>query len=282
MLLPGRPRLPPTGQAPPHRHGFHDARTDSRTVARWWDRWPHANIGIATGSASRLAVVDLDGIAGVAAWDALTSEHGAVTTATAVAPHGRHNWYRLTGDLAVPQSIRGLGEGVDLLGNDGYAIAPPSAIAVCPKHPRPGASCGTHYTWTPPTRQLAPLPAWVPRHLHDRCMRDRQADDGTRRDVTFPPFLDRRRVRRPRRYALAALRGETQRVASAEAGRRNDTLNYAAWRLAPLLHDGSLTEPEIRDALARAASACGLINDDGARAVHTTITSALRSGGRSL
>jgi hypothetical protein len=46
------------------------------------------------------------------------------------------------------------------------------------------------------------------------------------------------------------------------------------------VHNGTLTESQVRDALARAAEACGLTADDGTRAVHTTITSALRSGGR--
>lgn len=43
------------------------------------------------------------------------------------------------------------------------------------------------------------------------------------------------RVRHPRRYALATLRGEAERVASAAPGHRNDALNYAAWRLWRLL-----------------------------------------------
>ena len=46
---------------PAARHGFHDAARDPKTVASWWDRWPHANIGVPTGPTSRLVVVDLDG-----------------------------------------------------------------------------------------------------------------------------------------------------------------------------------------------------------------------------
>jgi hypothetical protein len=183
--------------------------------------------------------------------------------------------------LTVPRSIRGLGDGVDVLGRDGYAVAPPSAITICPKHP--DVACGTRYAWMPLVRRLAPLPAWIPQHLQDRQRRpwDRHADDLARENATAPSPRNRR-VRHPRRYALAALRGETDRVATAVVGIRHDMLNYAAWRLAPHLHDGTLTESEIRTALTRAADACGLTGDDGARSVHTTITAALRSGGRSL
>jgi hypothetical protein len=84
-------------------------------------------------------------------------------------------------------------------------------------------------------------------------------------------------VRHPRRYAVAALRGEAQRVASAPAGQRNDALNYAAWRLAEHLEHGALTHDEIATALANAADGCGLTDDDGARAVRNTINSGLRS-----
>jgi hypothetical protein len=271
------------GKHPRTADGFHDATTHAAVVARWWQRWPHANIGIPTGPASRMAVIDLDGPAGTSTWHALTAHHGTVATATAVTPHGRHHWYRLPDGLTVPRSIRGLGDGVDLLGNDGYAIAPPSTITICPKHPN--VPCGTRYTWTPPTRHLAPLPSWVPQQLREQ----RQRSDGRRTvnhvhqrqpDTSATGSGTTRQVRHPRSYALAALRGETERVAHAAAGRRNDTLNYAAWRLAPHLRNGTLTEPEIRDALARAADACGLTADDGTQAVQTT--SALRTGGRSL
>jgi hypothetical protein len=202
----------------------------------------------------------------------------------ALTPHGRHHWFHLPDDLDVPRSIRGLGDGIDILGNDGYAIAPPSTITGCPKPHQTGDRCDAAYTWTTATRHLAPLPAWITERINDRARQaERSACDMTtspRKSSTRRPAMSPRRVRHPRRYALAALRGETQRVSQATAGQRNDTLNYAAWRLAQHLHNGTLTESEIRDALAQAADACGLTADDGARAVHTTITSALRSGGR--
>jgi hypothetical protein len=42
---------------PQRAAGFHDATGDSKTVARWWDRWTHANIGVLTDPTSRLVVV---------------------------------------------------------------------------------------------------------------------------------------------------------------------------------------------------------------------------------
>ena len=93
--------------------------------------------------------------------------------------------------MLVPRSIRGLGDGIDLLGSDGYAIAPPSTITTCPKHHGTHATCGTTYTWTPRTRRLAPLPAWIPRHLDNQRHAARDLlDDSTRER---PPAATTRR-----------------------------------------------------------------------------------------
>ena len=42
------------------KNGLHDATTDPPTIRSWWKKWPSANVGIRTGQASRLAVLDLD------------------------------------------------------------------------------------------------------------------------------------------------------------------------------------------------------------------------------
>ena len=48
------------GKHPITRHGVHDATTDPVLIGEWWHRSPGANVGIATGVASGLVVVDLD------------------------------------------------------------------------------------------------------------------------------------------------------------------------------------------------------------------------------
>jgi hypothetical protein len=52
--------FPCRGKLPRTEHGFQDASTDTDTVISWWQRWPDANIGIATGTASGLVVLDVD------------------------------------------------------------------------------------------------------------------------------------------------------------------------------------------------------------------------------
>jgi hypothetical protein len=48
------------GKQPLTHAGFHEASSDIGQVQSWWARWPTANIGMPTGSASGLDVVDID------------------------------------------------------------------------------------------------------------------------------------------------------------------------------------------------------------------------------
>jgi bifunctional DNA primase/polymerase-like protein len=51
---------PHAAKHPIARHGLHEATTDIKAIRSWWDRWPRANIAVATGKASRLVVIDVD------------------------------------------------------------------------------------------------------------------------------------------------------------------------------------------------------------------------------
>lgn len=48
----------PSGKQPRTPHGYRDATTETEQVARWWRRWPTANIGLPTGH--EFDVLDVD------------------------------------------------------------------------------------------------------------------------------------------------------------------------------------------------------------------------------
>ena len=58
----GFPMFPckPRRKEPLCQHGFKDATTDEETVKAWWTKWPQANLGMPTGSASGLLFLDCD------------------------------------------------------------------------------------------------------------------------------------------------------------------------------------------------------------------------------
>src|SRR5215208_1571557 len=45
---------------PRTEHGFKDATTLASLIEQWWTKWPNANIGMPTGTASALDVIDID------------------------------------------------------------------------------------------------------------------------------------------------------------------------------------------------------------------------------
>ena len=131
----GLPVFPsvPGGKRPLVEHGFHEATADADQVAAWWQRWPAANIGIPTGAASGVEVVDVDvhtAGTGFPAFRAAHREgHAAGWAALVRTPSGGlHAYY--PADPGRPQpSWQAARAHVDFRGAGGYVIAPPSVIA---------------------------------------------------------------------------------------------------------------------------------------------------------
>src|SRR5215208_2833954 len=82
----------PIGSLVPH--GVLDATSDSTVVSHWWAQAPDANIGIATGKASGLVVLDVDGPTGEAFLAKMEGEHGPLPpTLQVTTGKGRHLYF---------------------------------------------------------------------------------------------------------------------------------------------------------------------------------------------
>lgn len=116
------------GKHPLTPRGFKDATTDTRKVAEWWDIHRFANIGLPTGAASGFLVVDCDPRnGGPSERGELVQQFGPIpdTAEVITGGGGRHFYFRYPGG-AVPKA---LAEGIDLKGDGGYVVAPPSMHA---------------------------------------------------------------------------------------------------------------------------------------------------------
>jgi Bifunctional DNA primase/polymerase, N-terminal/Primase C terminal 1 (PriCT-1) len=114
----------PIGELVPR--GLHDATTDPATIGRWWAVWPDANIAIRTGRDSGVIVLDVD----ESGWEsigALEDVHGPLPDSWIVATGGggAHLYLRHPGGR-VPNSRGTIAPGIDVRGDGGYVIAPPS------------------------------------------------------------------------------------------------------------------------------------------------------------
>jgi hypothetical protein len=125
------------------------------TVREWYRRRPDANVGIVTGQVSGLIVLDVDAYHGGAdSLAALESQYGALpaTLESRTGGGGRHLYFSHPG--AALTNRTGIRPGLDLRGDGGCVVAPPSI------HPS-----GRRYTWvklrSPDDIAPAPLPPWL-------------------------------------------------------------------------------------------------------------------------
>ena len=119
------------GKRPITRNGCKDATTDAAQVKAWWQQYPESNIGIATGSRSGgIFVIDLDvdedrGIDGYHMLEDWQRENGRFPdTWTAITGRGGYHLY-FKYDSEV-RNRAGIIDGVDIRGEGGYVVAPPS------------------------------------------------------------------------------------------------------------------------------------------------------------
>ena len=137
--------------------GLLDATVDSAAVAQWWALWPDANVGIRTGAPAGVWVLDVDtGTGGDVALDALEAENGGLppTWAVETGGGGLHLWWRQN-VATVPTRAGRIGAGgLDVRGDGGYVVAPPS------RH-RSGARYRWAAAWSPQAVPLAEPPPWL-------------------------------------------------------------------------------------------------------------------------
>lgn len=241
----------PGEKRPLVRRGFHDATADAGRVAAWWLRWPSANIGIPTGAASGVEIVDVDVHATGTGYSALRAAHreghAAGWAALVRTPSGGlHAYYPAHPDRA-QSSWQAARAHVDFRGDGGYIIAPPSTVL------RPGGVRVPYRLIVAAGSPPAPVDAARLREFLD---------------PRTPIPLDRAPAARFERQGSDAkvLAGW---VAGRGEGERNRGLFWAACRLA---ESGAPTDVTL-DALGSAAEHAGL----GAREIMATIRSAYRT-----
>ena len=156
------------GKHPLTRNGFKDATNNKAILSRWWERWPWANIGIATGRTSGFFVLDVDGDKGEDSLRTLLKEHGKLpdTVESLTGGGGRHILFQHPGtDI---RNVVRLAPGLDIRGDGGYIVAPPSVHR-----------SGRQYEWELSSRPdevgISPAPSW----LLEILQQDRAVDPAT-------------------------------------------------------------------------------------------------------
>ncbi len=220
-------------------HGCRSATRDLDVVRAWWAKWPGANIGLATGRASGVWVLDLDVPEGDVTLARLEDEHGPLpVTITVTTPSGgRHLYWKWpVNGPDIRNSAGRIGPGLDVRGEGGSAVAPPSVLA-----------SGRGYRWAKnDARAFSAAPAWLIALV-----------------LPPPPPPPPRPALEPvsgdvDHYVAAAAVSELAELEAAKEGTRNDALNRASFSLACFVKAGALPEDWARGQLEARAIGIGL------------------------
>ena len=191
------------------KNGFKNASTEPEKIIKWWAKSPHALIGMPTGKNTKVFVLDVDvrpndaGITGTESLAALESQHGALPETKEIRTQsgGRHLYFEYEADIK--NSTSGIAPGLDIRGEGGYVIIPPSK----------------GYTITRKTKPVK-APEWLINLIKN------------------PP--DKKKPNQS--YGESALKKIYDMMRAAPEGQRNDTLNRAAFRLGELVSGGEIDE----------------------------------------
>ncbi|HCT80128.1 MAG TPA: DNA primase [Micromonosporaceae bacterium] len=232
-------------------HGLYAATVDPQRIAAMFRVVPGGLLAIRTGNASRLVVIDVDPAhGGLDSLSALVGRRLAPPTAhVRTGSGGLHLYYRHPGGN-LPCSQGRLGPGIDVRGDGGYVVAPPSI------HP----TTGKPYRWIgtsrvaemPPTLTFACLPAPRPPKMWPPGS---PAHTRPARGITAPDRL------------LAALLDTVRR---APVGTRRTTLYGAARGVARMVAAGAISRADALAALSEAGR--------GAEQTERDIAAAIRGG----
>lgn len=154
-----------------------NATTSTEQIRRWWGMWPDSNIGLCTGA--EFVVLDIDGPH--AELQLRSAEYEIPDTLEVKTGKGRHLYFQ--GDATIRNRTKLInGEpGVDVRGEGGYVVAPPSVHA-----------SGRVYEFSDPDVPLAPMPDWFralcaarPAPLVSGAGGDAPIPEGARNDTLF-------------------------------------------------------------------------------------------------
>lgn len=112
------------GKHPSTPNGLNDATTNQAQVKLWFQNDPGANIGIVTGKASGIIVLDVDGPEGLASLAALGLSE-ADTLSAKTGSGGRHLYFAYPG-YSIRNSASKIAAGLDIRADGGYVVAPGS------------------------------------------------------------------------------------------------------------------------------------------------------------
>jgi hypothetical protein len=230
------------GKHPRTLHGLHDASCDESQIIDWWGKWPNANIGVKAGIDSKMWVLDADLPEGPGEVERMNLPE---TLKQQTGSGGFQYFFHWNG-TDIRNSTKKVAPGVDVRGQGGYVIVPPS-----------NHISGGNYKWLNKNK-IVDAPEWLKEKV-------KHIEAAPPKPTINPDITP---------YAQKALAGEITNVSCACEGTRNEQLYSSTRCLAQLAAGGEISESTVRTAMLATATLTGL----GEREARNTIDSAFKKG----
>jgi hypothetical protein len=233
--------------------GHLDASREGKAIRARWLKTRNANIGVATGARSDIWALDVDPQhGGDKTMARLTDRYGDLLSTVAVqTPNdGVHLWWRWPeSGPEIRNSASRIGPGIDVRGEGGYVVAPPSVL-----------SDGRCYHWIKGPTEIAKAPVWLV-------------------ELTLPPPPVPRSEPKPLTgdvdcYCAAAITDELRQLEQAGENTRNDTLNRTSFAIASFVRAGAVPEDWARAILESRAVSVGLSALESRRTIASAFAAA--------
>jgi len=122
----GNPECSSPAKHPRTSRGVLEATTNPARINAWWGQWPEANIAIAMGRRSGVVVLDVDPRhGGDKSLVELEAQCGKIKTLECETGGGGRHLYFIAPEAGLKNKV-GLLPGLDVRGDNGYVVAPPS------------------------------------------------------------------------------------------------------------------------------------------------------------
>ena len=213
-----------------------NASSNESQIRKWWEQYPDAIIGCACGPKSGIWVIDADLPDGP---DELERLNLPATLGAKTGSGGIHRFFTWNG-YNIKNSSKRIAPGIDVRGDGGYVILPPS--------PHPD---GGQYKWLDKS-EIIHAPDWL-------CQK---AEKPPQQEYT--PISTGITT-----YGQSALTQEMTNMMAAPEGTRNQTLNNAALKLGSLVAGGQLDENTVKNALMSCAMTIGLQKNEASKTIHS-------------
>lgn len=168
--------LPVMGKKPVILNWTEEATTDPAKIHQWWNQYPAAGVGLATGEKSGVWALDIDPDAGgMDSLFDLLQTYGALpdTVISITGRGGNHYIFQCPNHGTKIPSLTGVFPGIDIRGEGGQIVLPPST------HPN-----GNQYEWEVSSRPDAITPAAAPEWLINLILFNGKKENGQPAEIS--------------------------------------------------------------------------------------------------